>query len=89
MPTLDDPLDGRRGMDGLLKETMMANTQASLNADGLAPLSDAKLDQVNGGWFPFIALGVALGIGYCIVDGTLDPKPGPKGDFPIGPKNVG
>jgi hypothetical protein len=72
-----------------MKETIMANTQAALNADGLAQLSDANLDEVSGGWFPFIALGVALGIGYCIWDGTLGPKPGPKGDFPTGPKNVG
>jgi hypothetical protein len=48
-----------------------------------------NLDEASGGWFPFIALGVALGIGYCILDGTLDPKPGPKGDFLTGPKNVG
>jgi hypothetical protein len=38
--------------------------------------------------FPFIALGVALGIAYCIADGTLDPPPAPKGDFPTGPKNA-
>ena len=76
-------------MDGLLKETIMANTHAALNANGLARVSDFDLDQVSGGWFPFIALGVALGIGYCILDGTLDPKPGPKGDFPKGPKNMG
>ena len=67
----------------------MANTHAALNANGLARVSDFDLDQVSGGWFPFIALGVALGIGYCILDGTLDPKPGPKGDFPKGPKNMG
>ena len=68
----------------------MANMQAALNADDLAQLSDASLDQVSGGWFPFIALGVALGIGYCIWDGTIGgTKPGPKGDFPIVPKNVG
>ena len=67
----------------------MANTHAALNADGLAQLSDSNLDQVNGGWFPFIALGVALGIGYCILDGTFDKPPGPKGDFPKGPKNMG
>lgn len=67
----------------------MANTHAALNANGLAQVSDFDLDQVSGGWFPFIALGVALGIGYCILDGTLDPKPGPKGDFPKGPKNMG
>ena len=66
----------------------MANTQATLNADGLAPLSDANLDQVSGGWFPFIALGVALGIGYCIVDGTLT-EAGPEGRFPDRPENVG
>jgi hypothetical protein len=39
--------------------------------------------------FPFIATGVALGILYCWADGDFDPKPGPKGDFPTGPKNVG
>jgi hypothetical protein len=72
-----------------MKETIMANTQAAPNANGLAQLSDSNLDKVSGGWFPFVALGVALGIGYCIWDGTLDPKPGPKGDFPTGPKNVG
>jgi hypothetical protein len=55
---------------------------------GIVPLSNADLDQVSGGFFPFIALGVALGIAYCIADGTLDPPPAPKGDFPTGPKNA-
>ena len=59
------------------------------NAGQLAPLSDASLDQASGGFFPFIALGVAAGIAYCILDGTFDPPPAPKGDFPKGPKNVG
>jgi len=70
----------------------MANTQAIVNADGLAALSDTDLDQVNGGFFIFIGLGVVLGITYCVGDGTLGPKPtppGPKGDFPVGPKNIG
>ena len=52
-------------------------------------ISEAEMDQVSGGFFPFISTGVALGILYCMADGTLDPKPGPKGDFPTGPKNVG
>ena len=56
----------------------------------LAFLKDSKeLDQVSGGFFPFIATGVALGILYCMADGTFDPPPAPKGDFPSGPKNVG
>lgn len=55
---------------------------------GIVPLSNADLDRVSGGFFPFIALGVALGIAYCIADGTLDPPPAPKGDFPTGPKNA-
>jgi hypothetical protein len=63
-------------------------TDLSLNASGIEPLSDADLDRVSGGLFPFIALGVALGIAYCIADGTLDPPPAPKGDFPTGPKNA-
>ena len=69
----------------------MANTQAMLNANGLANLSDADLDQVNGGFFIFIGLGVVLGIAYCVGDGTLSPPstPSPKGDFPRGPKNMG
>jgi hypothetical protein len=57
-----------------LKETIMANTQAILNADGLARLSDADLDQVNGGFFIFIGLGVVLGISYCVGDGTRLPQ---------------
>lgn len=69
----------------------MANTQAIQNADGLARLSDADLDQVNGGFFIFIGLGVVLGIAYCVGDGTLLPPStsGPKGDFPKGPRNMG
>ena len=57
----------------------MANTQAALNADGLAQLSDSNLDKVSGGWFPFIALGVALGIGYCIVGWNARPEARPEG----------
>jgi hypothetical protein len=74
-----------------LKETIMANTQAILNADGLSRLSDADLDQVSGGFFIFIGLGVVLGITYCVGDGTLLPpsSPSPKGDFPVGPRNMG
>jgi len=74
-----------------LKETIMANTQAVLNGDGLATLSDADLDQVSGGFFIFIGLGVVLGIAYCAADGSLvpPPAPNPKGDFPRGPKNMG
>ena len=69
----------------------MANTQAIRNADGVALLSDADLDQVNGGFFIFIGLGVVLGITYCVGDGTLlpPPTPSPKGDFPKGPRNMG
>jgi len=67
----------------------MTNMQAALNTEDFARLSDCDLDEVKGGWFPFIALGVAIGIGYCIWDGTLGPKPGVKGDFPTGPKNMG
>lgn len=52
-------------------------------------LSVDETDQASGGLFPFLATGIALGILYCMADGTLDPKPGPKGDFPTGPKNVG
>jgi hypothetical protein len=63
-------------------------TSMSLKGGGITPLSNAELDQVSGGLFPFIALGVALGIAYCIADGTLDPPPAPKGDFPTGPKNA-
>jgi hypothetical protein len=74
------------------KEIIMASTDvftdSSLNAGGIVPLSNADLDRVSGGLFPFIALGVALGIAYCIADGTLDPPPAPKGDFPTGPKNA-
>jgi hypothetical protein len=66
----------------------MANLTAALAANPRA-ISDAEIDEVSGGFFPFIATGVAIGILYCMADGTLDPKPGPKGDFPIGPKNVG
>ena len=58
------------------------------NGGGIAPLSSADVDEVSGGFFPFIALGVALGIAYCIADGTLDPPPAPRGDFPTGPKNA-
>ena len=78
-----NPLDGRCGMDGHLKEAIMANTQATL--------SDADLDQASGGFFIFIGLGVVLGITYCVGDGTLLPPsaPNPKGDFPRGPKNMG
>jgi hypothetical protein len=60
-----------------------------VSADGRASLADIDLDQVNGGFFPFLALGISLGIGYCILDGTLDPPPAPKGDFPVGRKNIG
>lgn len=69
----------------------MANTQAIRNADGVALLSDADLDQVNGGFFIFIGLGVVLGITYCVGDGTLlpPPTPRPQGDFPKGPRNMG
>jgi hypothetical protein len=70
----------------------MASTHVLMDSkpygDGIAPLSDADLDRVSGGFFPFIALGVALGLAYCIADGTLDPPPAPKGDFPTGPKNT-
>jgi hypothetical protein len=52
-------------------------------------LSVSETEQASGGFFPFIATGVALGILYCWADGDFDPKPGPKGDFPTGPKNVG
>ena len=65
-----------------------ADVIASIAASPRA-ISETELDQVSGGLFPFIATGVALGILYCMADGTLDPKPGPKGDFPTGPKNVG
>jgi hypothetical protein len=57
--------------------------------NGVRELSVDETDQTSGGLFPFIATGIALGILYCMADGTLDPKPGPKGDFPTGPKNVG
>lgn len=67
----------------------MANSPAALSARDPSALPDGSLDQVSGGFFPFVALGVALGIGYCIADGTLDPPPAPKGDFPRGPKNIG
>ena len=68
----------------------MAKADASLAiAANTRAVSDAELDQVNGGLFPFLASGVELGILYCMADGTFDPKPGPKGDFPTGPKNVG
>ena len=66
----------------------MANAALSVAATPRT-ISDVELDQVSGGLFPFIATGVAVGILYCMADGTLDPKPGPKGDFPTGPKNVG
>jgi len=58
------------------------------NAPAIRMIPDGELDQVSGGWFPFIALGVALGIGYCMLDGTFD-KPRVLGDFPGGPKDVG
>jgi len=63
-------------------------TDSRRDSGSFLPLSDADLDRVSGGFFPFIALGVALGIAYCIADGTLDPPPAPKGDFPTGPKNA-
>ncbi|MBN9006281.1 MAG: hypothetical protein J0H40_12800 [Rhizobiales bacterium] len=63
-------------------------TDSKRYGGGIVPLSNADLDRVSGGFFPFIALGVALGIAYCIADGTLDPPPAPKGDFPTGPKNA-
>jgi hypothetical protein len=59
------------------------------NAKVLSQISDADLEHVSGGFFPFVALGVALGIAYCIADGTLDPPSAPKGDFLTGQKNVG
>ena len=62
---------------------------SNVSADSVRPLSDIELDQVGGGWFPFIALGVAIGIGYCWATGDFDPPPAPQGDFPAGPKNVG
>jgi hypothetical protein len=63
-------------------------TDSRRNGGGIASLSNVDIDRVSGGFFPFIALGVALGIAYCIADGTLDPPPAPKGDFPTGPKNA-
>jgi hypothetical protein len=63
-------------------------TDSKRNSGGVVPLSNAERDEVSGGFFPFIALGVALGIAYCIADGTLDPPPALKGDFPTGPKNA-
>src|SRR5712692_9868958 len=81
----------------LIEETIMANANAVRttrgnasvpNAKALNQISDTELDQVSGSFFPFVALGVALGIAYCIADGTLDPPPAPKGDFNTGPKNV-
>jgi hypothetical protein len=59
------------------------------NTNEVRELSFDEMDQASGGLFPFIATGVALGILYCWADGDFDPKPGPKGDFPTGPKNVG
>ena len=58
------------------------------NTPAIRALSGGELDQVSGGFFPFIALGVALGIGYCMLDGTFD-KPRVLGDFPGGGKDVG
>jgi len=58
---------------------------------GIRAISRGEIDQVSGGWFPFIAAGVALGILYCMADGTFDkaqPKP-VMGDFPAGPHNMG
>jgi hypothetical protein len=52
-------------------------------------ISDYEMDQVSGGFFPFIAAGVAIGILYCWADGDFDPPPAPQGDFPTGPKNAG
>jgi hypothetical protein len=77
----------------MLRADSFRTEEASMVAASVAatsrPISDTELDQVSGGFFPFIATGVALGILYCMADGTLDPQPGPKGDFPTGPKNVG
>jgi hypothetical protein len=61
----------------------------ALSASAVRAMSGAELDQVSGGFFPFIAAGVALGILYCWADGDFDSPPGPKGDFPTGPKDVG
>jgi lactobin A/cerein 7B family class IIb bacteriocin len=71
-----------------------ANVTATVGADSSAlnairAMSNAELDQVSGGWFPFVAAGVALGILYCWADGDFDSPPPPQGDFPTGPKNVG
>jgi hypothetical protein len=63
-------------------------TTEALSTPAIRAIGDAEIDQVNGGWIPFIALGIALGIGYCELDGTFD-KPRVLGDFPSGPKNVG
>jgi hypothetical protein len=75
VPTLDARSSLERALGeyltDLLKETIMTNMQAALNTEDFVRLSDCDLDEVNGGWFPFIALGVAIGIGYCIWDGTL------------------
>ena len=59
------------------------------NTNEVRELSVDEMDQASGGFFPFIATGVAIGFLYCWADGDFAPKPAPKGDFPTGPKNVG
>jgi hypothetical protein len=58
---------------------------------GMREIQAGEIDQVSGGFFPFIATGIALGILYCMADGTFDkaqPKP-VMGDYPSGPHNAG
>jgi hypothetical protein len=51
------------------------------------PLAHHEIDQVSGGFFPFIATGIAIGIAYCWADGDFDKKP-TMGDYPTTPKDT-
>jgi hypothetical protein len=56
------------------QEQIVSEANVSANYSALADpaISETELDRASGGFFPFVALGVALGIAYCIADGTLD-----------------
>jgi hypothetical protein len=58
---------------------------------GIRALASNEIDEASGGLWPFIAAGIALGILYCMADGTFD-KAQPRlvmGDFPSDPHNAG
>jgi hypothetical protein len=59
---------------------------ANLTA-GMRTLAYHEIDQVDGGWIPFITPGVLIGLAYCWLDGDFDTKP-TLGDYPTGPKDT-